>query len=82
MKNDRQARHNHKRAGSVVLLESTAELVKVLVAGSGDEFWVKRTDLTPLVDGVIVESKPGKKQLGTNSPNALPNSHRRVVRAA
>jgi len=79
---NQQAKHNHKRVGAVVVLESTAELAKVLVAGSEDEFWVKRTDLTQLVNGVMVESKPGKKQLGTNSPNASPNSHRRVVRAA
>ena len=64
--------------GAVVLLESTAELAKVLVAGSGDEFWVKRTDLAPLVNDVTVEIKPGKKQAGPNSPN----SHRRVVRTA
>ena len=59
MKNNQQATHNHKRVGAVVLLESTAELAKVLVAGSGDEFWVKRTDLTPWGDSVKVESKPG-----------------------
>jgi hypothetical protein len=78
----KQATHSHKRAGAVVLLESTAELAKVLIPASGDEFWVRLTDLTPLVGGVIEESKPGKKQLGKNRPNASPNSHYRVVRAA
>jgi hypothetical protein len=50
----KQATHNHKRAGEVVLLESTAELGKVLVLASGDEFWVKLTDLTQLGGGVML----------------------------
>jgi hypothetical protein len=78
----KQATHNHKRAGEVVLLESTAELGKVLVLASGDEFWVKLTDLTQLGDGVIEKSKLGKKQLANNRPNASSNSRYRVVRAA
>jgi hypothetical protein len=78
----KQATHNHKRAGEVVLLESTAELGKVLVLASGDEFWVKLTDLTQLGGGVIEKSKLGKKQLANNRPNASSNSRYRVVRAA
>lgn len=82
MKNNQPATHNHKRAGAVVLLESTATLAKVM-APSGDEFWVKLTDLTQLVEGVVGESQTGKKQLGKrNRPNASPNSQYRVVRAA
>jgi hypothetical protein len=53
MKNNQPATHSHKRAGAVVLLQSTAELAKVFVPGSGDEFWVKLTDLTQLAGGVI-----------------------------
>lgn len=82
MKNNQQATHNHKRAGAVLVLESTAELAKVLVPASGDEFWVKLVDLTLLVDGVIEKSKPAKKQSREHRPNASPNSQYRVVRAA
>jgi hypothetical protein len=78
----KQATHNHERAGEVVLLESTAELGKVLVLASGDEFWVKLTDLTQLGGGVIEKSKLGKKQLVNNRPNPSSNSRYRVVRAA
>ena len=82
MMNNRPATHNHKRAGAVVLLESTAVLGKVL-APSGDEFWVKLSDLTQLVEGVVGESQTGKKQLGKrNRPTASPNAQYRVVRAA
>jgi hypothetical protein len=82
MKNNRPATHNHKRAGSVVLLESTTVLGKVLNP-SGDEFWVKLTDLTELVGGVIIdEAKPGKKQSGKERPKASANTRYRVVRAA
>jgi hypothetical protein len=62
MKNLQQATHNHKRAGAVVVLQSTAELAKVLVPGSGDEFWVKLVDLTE-VSAVVEKSKPAKKAL-------------------
>jgi hypothetical protein len=82
MKNSLPTTHNHKRAGAVVLLESTAVLAKVLIPESGDEFWVKLSDLTQVFGGVIEKSKPGKKQLGESRPNASPNSRYRVVRAA
>lgn len=82
MKNNQEATHNHKRVGAVVVLESTAELAKVVIPASGDEFWVRLTDLTPLVGGVIEKSKLVKKRLGKNRPNASPNSQYRVVRAA
>ena len=57
MKNTQPATYNHKRAGAVVLLESTAELAKVLIPASGDKFWVKLTDLTQLGGGVIRKTK-------------------------
>jgi len=60
MKETRQATHTHKRQGGVVVLESTMELAKVVVAGSGDEFWVKLIDLTPVGAVVVTESKPKK----------------------
>jgi hypothetical protein len=82
MKNNQQATHNHKRAGSVVLLESTTELAKVLTLGSEDELWVRLTDLTPLVLGVIEKSRPSNKRLGKDYPNASPDSHYHAVRAA
>ncbi len=82
MTNRQPATHNHKRVGAVVLLESTAVLGKVLNPASRDEFWVKLSDLTQLVGGVIDKSKPDKKQCGKTPPNASPNSQYRVVRAA
>jgi hypothetical protein len=82
MKNTQHATHNHKRAGAAVLLESTAELGKVLILESGDEFWVQLTDLTELVDGVINKSELGKKGLGKTRPSASTNSPHRVGRAA
>lgn len=82
MKKNQQAEHNHKRVGAVVLLESSAFLGKVLVPASGDEFWVKLTDLTPLMDSVIEKPKPARSPLGPNRPNASPNSQSHVVRAA
>lgn len=50
MKNSNQATHNHKRAGAVIVLRSTAELAEVQIPSSGDHFWVKITDLTKLAD--------------------------------
>ena len=82
MKNNGPATHVHKRAGAVVLLESTAILAKVLAPG-GDEFWVKLTDLTQVVQGEAGESQTGKRQLGKRDrPTASSNSQYRVVRAA
>ena len=79
MKNNQQATHDHKRAGAVVLLESTAVLGKVLTT-NGDEFWVKLEDLT-LAGGAIEKTKAAKKRPG-NRPIASANSRYRVVRAA
>jgi GTP-dependent phosphoenolpyruvate carboxykinase len=79
LKNNPQATHSHKKVGSVVLMESTTVLAKVLSTGTGDEFWVKLADLTPL--DAIDESKPTKKT-AKDRPNASANSRYRVVRAA
>jgi hypothetical protein len=81
MKNNQQATHNHKRAGAVVVLQSTAELARVLVPGSGDEFWVKLIDLTEL--GAVVEKpKAGKKAVGKQNAGTAPNTRYRVARVA
>jgi hypothetical protein len=61
MKAIQQATHNHKRAGPVVVLHSTEGLARVLIPTSGDEFWVKREDLTELVGGVVGETKAPRK---------------------
>lgn len=53
------------------MLESTAVLGKVLNPASRDEFWVKLSDLTQLVGGVIDKSKPDKKQCGKTPPECL-----------
>lgn len=74
--------HNHKRAGAVVLLESTATLGKVLDQASGDEFWVKLSDLTQVAEDVIVKSKSDQKRLEKNRLTASPNSQYRIVRVA
>jgi hypothetical protein len=79
MKNNEQAEYNHKKMGAVVLLESSALLGKVLVSVSGDEFWVKLTDLTPLMDSVTEKGNPARKPLGPNRPNASPDSQYHVV---
>ena len=81
MKNNREATHNHKRAGSVVLLESTAELAKVMLHASGDEFWVRLSDLTQ-VGSMIEKNKARRKQPEKDRPNASPNSRYRIVRVA
>jgi len=81
-KNIRRATHNHKRAGAVVVLQSTAELAKVLVPTSGDEFWVKLADLTELAGGVVEKTKAGKKDVGKDSSGAAANTRYRVARVA
>jgi hypothetical protein len=69
MKNLQQATHNHKRAGAVVVLQSTTELAKVLIPASGDEYWVKVNELTELTAGVE-ESKPSKRESKTKRATA------------
>lgn len=65
-----------------MVLESTAQLAKVLVPARGDEFWVKLADLTESVGGVIEKSKPGKQGSRKDRPNASANSRYRVARVA
>lgn len=58
MKSIHQATHYHKRAGDVVVLQSTSELAQVTTSAS-DTFWVKLTDLTELAEGGV---RPVKKE--------------------
>jgi hypothetical protein len=44
-----KATHEHKRVGAVVVLEWASELVKILVPSTGEQFWVKLADLSPLI---------------------------------
>jgi hypothetical protein len=64
MKSNREATHNHKRAGAVAILESTTELARIVVTVSGEEFWVKQIDLTPV--GAVDASKASKKRVKAN----------------
>jgi hypothetical protein len=57
----KQATHHHKRAGAVAVLQSTADLARVHVVTSGEEFWVKLSDLAELAGGVAPEGTPRKK---------------------
>lgn len=58
MKTIHEATHNHKRAGAVAVLQSTAELAQVTTI-SGEAFWVKLADLTELPANRM--EKPSKK---------------------
>jgi len=82
MKINQKATHDHRKVGPVVFLESTTGLAKVSVAASGDEFWVKLTDLTLLVEGAVEEAKPSKKRLKKTRPDISPDRLHRVGRAA
>ena len=74
-----QATHYHKRAGAVVVLKSTPELARIRVLTSGDEFWVKLTDVAELVGGLIPGSRPSKKESRANRVNTSPTGARRLV---
>jgi hypothetical protein len=79
MAENRNATHRHKTRGPVVLLESTAQLARVLVVDQGDEMWVKLADLS---EGVHpVSKKTPRKQSAKDRPNSSANSSYRIVRA-
>ncbi|MGD0964761.1 MAG: hypothetical protein ABSA57_12785 [Candidatus Acidiferrales bacterium] len=79
MAENRNATHRHKTHGPVVLLESTAQLAKVLVLEQGDEIWVKLADLT---EGAhVVTKKATRKPSAKDRPTASANSRYRIVRA-
>ena len=79
MSNTEQPSHNHKRVGLVVVLELTAELARIRELTAGDEFWVKRTDLTELIDGVVQQSKPSTKEARAGRVKASPARARRAA---
>ncbi len=70
MNSTKQATHNHKRAGAVRVLQSTTDLAKIHVVASGEEFWVKLSDLAELSGGVVPEIRPRKKAPREQSGNA------------
>jgi hypothetical protein len=74
---NRAATHRHKTYGPVVLLESTAQLGKVLVVDLGDEVWVKLADLTEGAHAVTKKRTREPKE----RPNSSANSSYRIVRA-
>ncbi len=79
MAENRNATHRHKTHGPVILLESTAQLAKVLVVDQGDEIWVKLADLT---EGAHpVSKKTPRKSGGKDRPTSSANSSYRIVRA-
>ena len=71
--------HRHKTHGPVVLLESTAQLAKVLVVDQGDEIWVKLADLTEGAHAVT--KKATRKPSAKDRPTSSANSSYRIVRA-
>lgn len=77
MAESRKATHRHKTHGLVVLLESTAQLGKVVAVDQGDEMWVKLADLT---EGSQVVSKKSPRK-SKDRPTSSANSSYRIVRA-
>jgi len=79
MAEERNATHRHKTHGPVVLLESTAQLARVLVVEQGDEMWVKLADLS---EGThAVSKKAARKPSSKDRPNSSANSSYRTIRA-
>ena len=54
--------HKHKRAGEVVVLRSTAELMEVKVSCTGEKFWAKRSDVTEISVRLAGANSPRKKR--------------------
>ena len=65
-----QATHCYKKEGAVVILQSTTALARIRVLKSGDEFWVKLTDVAESASGAMPEKKPSKKESRANRVNA------------
>ncbi len=79
MTETRTATHRHKTHGPVILLESTAQLAKVLVIEQGDEIWVKLADLT--TGAHAVTKKAPRKSSSKDRPTSSANSNYRIIRA-
>jgi hypothetical protein len=78
MSENRIATHRHKTHGAVVLLETTAQLAKVLVVDQGDEMWVKLTDL--LEGAQAITKKRARTSSAKDRPNSSANANYRIVR--
>ncbi|MGA2720261.1 MAG: hypothetical protein ABSF78_14965 [Candidatus Acidiferrales bacterium] len=79
MADTRTATHRHRTHGPVILLESTAQLGKVMAVPQGDEMWVKLVDLT---EGAhLVTKKAPRKASAKERPTSSANSSYRVIRA-
>jgi hypothetical protein len=65
--------HSHKKLGAVLLLESSAELAKVLVVDRDDEIWVKRSDLSEGAQAML--KKHVRKSSARGRLNTLANSN-------
>jgi hypothetical protein len=77
MKNNQQATHGHKKVGTVIVLESTGQLAKVLIPTTDQECWVKLEDLTPLTEVVIDKPKAHRTAVAQKSRSgSAPHSAR------
>ncbi len=73
MADTRTATHRHRTHGPVILLESTAQLGKVMAVPQGDEMWVKLVDLT---EGAhLVTKKAPRKSQREGTPDFLGQQH-------
>lgn len=79
MSENQNATHRHKTHGDVILLESTAQLAKVLVVDRGDEIWVKLSDLSQ--GARAVAQKRTRESSSKDRPNSSANSNYRIVRS-
>jgi hypothetical protein len=72
------ATHRHKTHGAVLLLETTAQLARVLVVDQGDEMWVKLADLSEGAQP-ITKKRP-RAPSAKDRPNSSANANYRIVR--
>jgi hypothetical protein len=72
------ATHSHRTLGAVLLLESSAELAKVLVVDRDDEIWVKRSDLSEGAQAML--EKHVRESSARGRLNASANGNHRGLR--
>jgi hypothetical protein len=82
MKSIPDATHRHKRLGAVVVLQMTSELAKIVMPVSGDEFWVKVSELSELTADAPPKAKATKKQSKAERPEASADSRYGTARVA
>ena len=78
MSEHRSATHRHKTRGPVIIIESTAQLARVVAVEQGDEMWVKLSDLT---EGAQAVTKKRSQPKTKDRPSSSANSSYRIVRA-